>query len=89
MILPPLIARVRVRSGAFRIRLWVPLFLLWLLLLVLLAPVLLVAAVVALFAPARWRFGPAARGACLALCETRGTCVDVESARRRVFIALH
>ena len=89
MILPPLIARVRVRSGAFRLRLWVPLFLLWLLLVALLAPVLLLAAVVALFAPPRWRFGPAARGVCLALCETRGTCVDVESPRGHVFIALH
>jgi hypothetical protein len=89
MILPPLVARVRIRTRAHHFRLWVPLFVIWLLLVPLLLPVLLLALIVALLAPARWRFGPVARGTYVALCETRGTHVDVEGKRTDVSIALH
>ena len=89
MMLPPLVARVRIRTPDHHLRLWLPLFLLWLLLLPLVVPLALLLAVAALFAPPRWRFGPIARGACVALCEARGTAVDVEGPRGRVFITLH
>ena len=82
MMLPPLVARVRIRTPDHHLRLW-------LLLLPLVVPLALLLAVAALFAPPRWRFGPIARGACVALCEARGTAVDVEGPRGRVFITLH
>ena len=78
MTLPPLVARVRIRTEHRHLRLFVPLFLLLVLLL----------ALAALLAPPRWRFGPAARGVCRALCETRGTRVDVAGPRSRVHVAL-
>jgi len=89
MTLPPLVARIRIRTERRHLRLFVPLFLLWLLLLPLLVPLVLLVALAAVLAPPRWRFGPVARGACLALCETRGTRIDVAGPRGRVHVALH
>ncbi len=89
MKLPPLVARVRVRTRAHLFRLWVPLFLLWLLLFLLLAPLLLVATLVTLLAAPRWRFGRLARGVYVTVCETRGAHVEVEGDRTGVSIALH
>jgi hypothetical protein len=89
MRLPPLVARVRIRTPDHHLRLWVPLFLVWVLLLPLLVPLALLVALAALLAPPRWRFGPVARGACVALCETRGVAVDVEGPRSRFLVTLH
>jgi hypothetical protein len=89
MKVPPLVARVRVRTGAHAFRLWVPLFLVWALLFVLLAPLFLFAVLAALLAPRRWRFGRAACGAWATFCETRGTHVDVEGARSAVSVEIH
>ena len=88
MTLPPLVARVRIRTEHRHLRLFVPLFLLWLLLFPLFLLLVLLLALAALLAPPRWRFGPAARGVCRALCETRGTRVDVAGPRSRVHVAL-
>jgi len=89
MKLPPLVARVQVRTPARSFRLWVPLFLVWILAFLLLVPLLLLALLVALaFAP-RWRFGALLGGTYAVLCEARGTHVDVDDARTRVSIALH
>jgi hypothetical protein len=89
MNLPPLIARVRVRTRRHAFRLWVPLFLLWILLVPLLVPVILVALLVTAVAMPRWRCGALLRGAWATLCETRGTRVEVEDQGTRVFVTLH
>jgi predicted membrane metal-binding protein len=87
--LPPLVARVRIRTRGRAYRLWVPLFLVWLLLALLLAPVLLVALLLTLLVARRWRFLPLAGGLYTALCEARGTRVELEGERATVFVALH
>ena len=89
MRLPPLIARVQVRTSARSFRLWVPLFLVWLLALLLLGPLLLVALLATLALAPRWRFARLLRGAYAVLCEARGTSVEVDRARGHVSIALH
>jgi hypothetical protein len=88
MRIPPLFARVRLEGRAHRLTIWLPLFLIWLLLLALAPVVLLVLATSLLVAP-RWRFTGLARGLYATACELRGTHVDVEGERGRVFIALH
>ena len=85
---PPLVARVRIGTPARSHALWLPIVLLWAPLLLLLAPFLLVAALVALAAAPRWSSLALGRGLWAALCETRGTCVDLEGGKRRVSIAL-
>ena len=88
-LLPPLFARVRIhRRGRRSLHLWVPLFLLWLLVL-LLTPVLLLALLVTALVAPRWSFLPLARGAYVALCESRGATVALEGARADLFISLH
>jgi len=88
-MLPPLVARVRVRTRRHAFRLWVPLFLAWLLLLPLLAPLVLVALLVTAVALPRWRCAALLRGVYATLCETRGTCVEVEGDATQVFVTLH
>jgi hypothetical protein len=86
--LPPLVARVRIRTRGRACRLWVPLFLVWLVLLLLIAPVLLVALLVTLLVARRWSFLPLAGGLYATLCEARGTRVELEGERTTVHIAL-
>src|SRR5512146_1795278 len=69
MKLPPLVARVRVRTDRRSLGLWVPLFLAWALLVVLLAPLLLLALLVTLLFAPRWRFARLASGVYAAVCE--------------------
>ncbi len=88
MNLPPLVARVRIRTPRHAFRLWLPLFLLWILLVPFLAPVLLVALLVTAALP-RWRCGALLRGAWATLCEARGTRVEVEDEGTHVFVTLH
>jgi hypothetical protein len=86
---PPLVAHVRVVTPRRAFGAWVPLFLIWLLVFPLVLPVLLVALLVTAVAAPRWRFGALAAGAYGALCEARGTRIDVEGDGRRVLVALH
>ena len=86
---PPLAARVAVSGGAVPFRLWVPLVLVWLVVLVLLLPVLVLLTLAALVLPRRWRIGPIAQGTWVALCETRGSSLELERDRRNVTIELH
>ncbi len=89
MMVPPLVARVRVVTPRHAYGAWLPLFLLWILLLPLALLLVLALTVTALVAP-RWRFGRVAAGTYAALCEARGTRVDVEGEDgRRIFVALH
>ncbi len=89
MMLPPLVARVRVVTPRRAYGAWVPLFLLWLVLLPLVVPLLALALLVTAVVAPRWRFGALAAGLYAAACEARGTRVDVEgSDGRRVFVAL-
>lgn len=89
MKLPPLVARLRVRTRTRSFGLWVPLFLVWMLAFLLAAPLVLAGILVSLaFAP-RWNVARLAWGTYAALCETRGTLIDVERDRTRVFMALH
>jgi hypothetical protein len=89
MMLPPLVARVRVVTPRRAFGAWLPLFLVWILLLPLALLLVVALAVTALVAP-RWRCGALLVGAYAALCEARGTRVDVEGGDgRRVFVALH
>jgi uncharacterized membrane protein len=86
--LPPLVARLHVRTRARSLDVWVPLFLVWLLVLVPAAPLLLVAVLAALaFAP-RWNVARLAWAAYVALCASRGTVVGVERDRTRVLVTL-
>ena len=89
MMLPPLVARVRVVTPRHAFGAWLPLFLLWILLLPLALLLLVALAVTALVSP-RWRCGALLAGTYAALCEARGTRVDVEGGDgSRVFVALH
>jgi hypothetical protein len=89
MMLPPLVARVRVVTPRRAYGAWLPLFLLWILLLPLVLLLVVALAATAVVAP-RWRFGAVAAGLYAAVCEARGTRVDVEGGDgRRVFVALH
>ncbi len=87
MRLPPLVARVGIRTPRRSFAVWVPLFLVWLAVLLLALPVALVALAVVAFAP-RWRFGRLAGRAYLALCAARGTDVEVEGEGTAISIAL-
>jgi hypothetical protein len=89
MKLPPLVARVRVRTRCHAFGLWVPLFLLWLVVIPVLAPIVLLALLVTRVALPRWRCAALLRGAYTTLCETRGTRVEVENDDRHFFVTLH
>lgn len=88
MRLPPLVARIRIGTPARSVPLWVPIVLVWAPLLVLAAPLLLLALLVALVVAPRWSFLTFARGIWDALCEVRGTRIDLQGDHRRVSIAL-
>ncbi|HTN51789.1 MAG TPA: hypothetical protein VML50_05260 [Anaeromyxobacter sp.] len=87
MRLPPLVARVRVRTPRHALRLWLPLFLVWALLAVLLLPLLLVLRIAALVVP-RWSLLALVRGGCAVLGEARGTRVLVERPGAEIFVSL-
>ena len=87
-ILPPLMATVHVKPSGWRfgLRLWLPLFLLWLLLLplmVLALPFLLVAALIFGI-----RFWSTIRAVLGVLAAFRGTRVEVQDPKSRVFVNL-
>ena len=88
-ILPPLAATVHVKPAGWRagLRLWLPLFLVWLLLLPLVILALPVLFVASLFF--RIKLLRALRSATGLLAATRGSEVEVDKGRTRVFIKLH